>query len=394
MFKKKTLRDEDLGGKRVLMRVDFNVPLKDGEITDETRIVATLPSIRYVLEQGGRLVLMSHLGRPKGRRVPELSLAPVARALGRHLGFEVPLVPEPRSDAALETVNGLEPGRAVLLENVRFDPGETTNDPEWVAALTRLGDVFVNDAFGSCHRAHASVVGPAATLPALAGFLVQKELEVFGWLMENPDRPYLAILGGAKVKDKIPVMRNLMHRVDAFLVGGGMAYTFLQAKGVPVGSSMVDEGSLDTAREILEDTAERGVALHLPVDHVVADRFAADAEVKTEVDQIPGGWMGLDIGPGTRALFKDRIMEAGTVVWNGPMGVFEWPAFAAGTKEVAEACAATGARTIIGGGDSAAAVAAFGLADRMDHISTGGGAALELLAGAELPGIAALSDLE
>ena len=394
MFKKKTLEHVDVSQKRVLMRADFNVPLDGNVITDDTRIRASLPTIERILERGGRLVLLSHLGRPKGTRDPKASLAPVAKRLSELLGFEAPLIADPATAEAAETVDALEPGRAVLIENVRYHPGETKNDPDWAKTLTALGDVFVNDAFGTCHRAHASVVGPCGHIPACAGLLVQKELEAFGRMLSAPRRPFLAILGGAKVSDKIQVIDSLLKRVDALLIGGGMAYTFLKEQGHAIGSSKLEADCIDVAKKIREEAARKKVALHLPEDHVVAESFSEDSPARNVGLEIPDGWMGLDIGPRTIARYQELIAEAGCVLWNGPMGVFEWEAFAAGTKAVAESCADSDGETIIGGGDSAAAVNQFGLAKKMTHVSTGGGAALELLSGKELPGIAALDDLE
>ncbi len=389
---KASVRDVAVRGKRVLLRADFNVPLKNGVITDETRIRESLPTIRHVLGQGGRLILMSHLGRPDGSRLPEASLKPVAEALSKHLGFHVPLVDDITGPAAAAAAAGLADGRACLLENVRFWPGETKNDPEFAGALGRLGDVFVNDAFGSSHRAHASVAGIAKFLPAYAGFLVDKEIEAFGRILLNPARPFLAIVGGSKVSDKILLIENLIAKVDAILVGGGMAYTFLKAQGFAVGSSKLEADRVETAKNLLELAKAKGVDLLLPTDHVIADAFKEDANRKTVVGDIPSGWMGLDIGPATIAAFKARIAASKTVLWNGPLGVFEMPAFAEGTRSIAVALADSGAMTVIGGGDSAAAAAQFGVAARMTHVSTGGGASLELLEGKVLPGIAVLRD--
>jgi 3-phosphoglycerate kinase len=368
------------------------VPLKNGVITDETRIRESLPTIRYVLEQGGRLVMMSHLGRPDGERMPEASLKPVAAALSKHLGFEVPLVDDVMSPAAVETVAKLADGRACLLENVRFWPGETKNTPEFAAALARLGDVFVNDAFGSSHRAHASVAGVAKHLPAYAGFLVEKEVAAFGRILSAPARPFVAIVGGSKVSDKILLIENLLKKVDAVLIGGGMAYTFLAAQGVKIGNSKVEADRVETAKKLLTLAKEKGVALHLPTDHVCADAFKEDANRQVCVGYVPDGWMGLDIGPATIAAFTQVVAGAKTVLWNGPLGVFEMKPFAAGTRAIAEACAASSAMTVIGGGDSAAAAHQLGVADKMTHVSTGGGASLEMLEGKELPGIAVLKD--
>jgi len=391
-MQKKSLRDVAVNGRQALVRCDFNVPLKEGVITDETRIVKSLPTVRHLLAGGASVVLMSHLGRPQGSPEPEFSLRPVAEALSRELGFEVPLVDDPLSDNARGIADALVPGRAVLLENVRFLAGETKNDPGVGAALGALGDLFVNDAFGSCHRAHASVVGVADHMEAVAGFLVEKELEVFGRILSDPDRPFVAVLGGAKVSDKILVVENLLPRIDTLIIGGGMAYTFLKARGESIGRSKLEADRVDYARELLAKARDAGVEVLLPEDHVVADDFAVDALTETRPD-VPEGWMALDIGPATAAVFSQRIVSAGTVLWNGPMGVFELAPFAAGTRAVCEACAVASGTTVIGGGDSVAAVNTFGLADRMTHISTGGGASLELLEGKALPGVAALTDV-
>ncbi|MEZ6194495.1 MAG: phosphoglycerate kinase [Planctomycetota bacterium] len=391
---KLSVEDLDLSGKRVLMRADFNVPLDaKGAITDEKRIVESLPTIRYILQKGGRLVLMSHLGRPKGDGPdPAFSLKPVAESLAKHLGFEVPPIADPLSEEADRVVGELEAGRAVLLENVRFLPGETKGDPELSKRLARLGDVFVNDAFGSSHRAHCSVTGVAEHLTAAAGFLLKREIDVFDQLLVDPKRPFVAILGGAKVSDKIKVLENLLDVADTILIGGGMAYTFLAVRGRSIGSSLMDEEGRSVAETVLQKAREKGVTFLLPNDHIVADRFAADAKPQVCGVDIPDGLMGLDIGPETCTRYADAVRNAATVVWNGPMGVFEWPNFAEGTKTVAAALADSKAISVIGGGDSAAAVAKFGLAARMTHISTGGGASLELLEGKILPGLAALAD--
>lgn len=393
MLNKLTVSDLDMAGKRVLVRVDFNVPLQDGEVADDSRIRAALPTIEYLRRQGARVILVSHLGRPKGQVVEGLRMAPVARRLGELLGTEVKTVPAcvgPEVEAAAARLND---GDVLLLENVRFYPGEEKNDPEFAKQLAAVADAYVNDAFGTAHRAHASTVGVAKLLPAAAGFLIQKELEFLGRALENPERPFLAILGGAKVSDKIGVIRNLLPKVDAIAIGGGMAYTFLKAQGLEVGKSIVDEERIELAKELLDEAKERGVAILLPVDVVVADKFGEDAARQVvDVSEIPADWQGLDIGPKTRKLFAKEIARAKTVVWNGPMGVFEWAPFAEGTEEVARAMADSGAVTIVGGGDSAAAVAQYGLTDKMSHVSTGGGASLEFLEGKELPGIAALQD--
>ncbi|MFO7264928.1 MAG: phosphoglycerate kinase [Limnochordales bacterium] len=393
MWNKMTVSDLDMAGKRVLVRVDFNVPLQDGEVADDTRIRAALPTIEYLRRQGARVILVSHLGRPKGKVVEELRMAPVARRLSQLLGTEVKTVPAcvgPEVEAAAAQ---LKDGEVLLLENIRFYPGEEKNDPEFAKQLAAIADAYVNDAFGTAHRAHASTVGVAQLLPAAAGFLMQKELEYLGRALENPERPFLAILGGAKVSDKIGVIRNLLPKVDAIAIGGGMAYTFLKAQGYEVGKSIVDEERLELAKELMAEAKQRGVTFLLPVDVVVADKFAPDAARKVvDVSEIPADWQGLDIGPKTRKLFAKEISRAKTIVWNGPMGVFEWEPFAEGTAEIARAMAESDAVTIVGGGDSAAAVEKFGLADKMSHVSTGGGASLEFLEGKELPGVAVLKD--
>lgn len=393
MWNKMTVSDLDMAGKRVLVRVDFNVPLQDGEVADDTRIRAALPTIEYLRRQGARVILVSHLGRPKGKVVEELRMAPVARRLSQLLGTEVKMVPAcvgPEVEAAAAQ---LKDGEVLLLENIRFYPGEEKNDPEFAKQLAAIADAYVNDAFGTAHRAHASTVGVAQLLPAAAGFLMQKELEYLGRALENPERPFLAILGGAKVSDKIGVIRNLLPKVDAIAIGGGMAYTFLKAQGYEVGKSIVDEERLELAKELMAEAKQRGVTFLLPVDVVVADKFAPDAARKVvDVSEIPADWQGLDIGPKTRKLFAKEISRAKTIVWNGPMGVFEWEPFAEGTAEIARAMAESDAVTIVGGGDSAAAVEKFGLADKMSHVSTGGGASLEFLEGKELPGVAVLKD--
>jgi len=391
---KKMIQDVDVKGKRVLMRVDFNVPMNDkGEITDDTRIKAALPSIQYLLEHGAKLILMSHLGRPDGKVVESMRMNPVAKRLSELLNKPVAKVDDcvgPEVEAAAAK---LQEGEVLLLENVRFHAEEEANDQEFAKKLASLGDIYVNDAFGTAHRAHASTEGVARYLPAVAGFLMEKELRFLGSAVNNPKRPFVAILGGAKVKDKIKVIESLLNKVDTLIIGGGMAYTFLKAKGLEVGNSLLDAERLDFCRKVMEQAEAKGVKLLLPVDVVVAKNYAADAEHKVvPVDQIPADWEGLDIGPKTVALFAEAVKSAATVVWNGPMGVFEWEAFANGTKQVAQALADSGAITIIGGGDSASAVEQFGLADKMTHVSTGGGASLEFLEGKELPGVAALND--
>ncbi|MBY6275204.1 phosphoglycerate kinase [Symbiobacterium thermophilum] len=385
-----TVRDIDVKGKRVFVRVDFNVPLEDGRITDDTRIRAAVPTIRYLVEQGAVAVLASHLGRPKGQRNEKYSLAPCARRLSELLGREVVFAPDCIGEEVERLVAEQPPGSVVLLENVRFYAEEEKNDPEFAAKLARLGEIFVNDAFGTAHRAHASTRGVADHMPVrVAGFLMQKEVDIMGKALSDPDRPFVAIIGGAKVSDKIMVIENLLTKVDRLIIGGGMANTFLRARGFATGKSLVEEDRVDTARELL---AKGGDKILLPTDLVVASEFKADAEQKVvPVDAIPEGWMALDIGPETARAFADVIRGAHTVVWNGPMGVFEMEPFARGTFAVAQAMADCEGVTIVGGGDSVAAVEAAGLADRMTHVSTGGGASLEFLEGKELPGVACLA---
>ena len=389
---KKTIRDIDVKGKRALVRVDFNVPLKDGVVTDDRRIRAALPTIQYLLDHGAAVVLMSHLGRPKGEPMAEFRMDPVAGRLSDLLGRPVKKLDDCVGVEVENTVRAMQPGDVILLENTRFKAGETKNDPLLAEGLARLGDVFVNDAFGAAHRAHSSTEGVAHHLPAVAGFLMEKELNYLGRTLADPERPFLAILGGAKISDKIGVIRNLLLKVDSMLIGGGMANTFLKAQGLNVGDSLVEDEVLDTARELLDMAGDK---LILPVDAVIADRFDADAQSRVvPVDQVPEGWRILDIGPASVAHFSNRLAAAKTVVWNGPMGVFEFPRFAQGTFAIARALAGLKgkATTIIGGGDSAAAVEQSGLADQMSHISTGGGASLEFLEGKELPGVTALMD--
>jgi phosphoglycerate kinase len=392
---KLSIADLDLAGKRVLVRVDFNVPLNDRlEVTDDTRIRAALPTIRYARDTGAKVLLVSHLGRPKGKVVPALSLAPAATRLSSLLGHPVGMAPDCIGAATEAAAATLAAGQVLMLENCRFHAGDEKNDDAMSRALANLCDVFVNDAFGAAHRAHASTVGVTKFVPvSAAGFLMAKELEYLGRAMTNPDRPFVAILGGAKVSDKIGVLKNLVAKVDTLLVGGGMAYTFLKAQGMEIGTSLLEADKLDVAREVLEAARRKGVPFLLPVDHVIAQKVAADAETRTaDSTAIPAGWMGLDIGPKARQAFAAAIRSAKTVVWNGPMGVFEMAPFREGTFAVARAVAESGATSIVGGGDSVAAVAQAGVADRMTHISTGGGASLEFLEGIELPGVAALTD--
>ncbi len=390
---KKTIVDIEPRGKRVLMRVDFNVPIQDGAITDDKRIRAALPSIENLLERGGRVVLMSHLGRPKGKVMEELRLNLVAERLAELLGKPVKKLDDCIGPEVEAAVNSLQDGEVALLENVRFYAEEEKNDPEFAAQLAKLGDIYVNDAFGTAHRAHASTEGVARYLPAVSGFLLEKELKFLGDAVEDPKRPFVAILGGAKVKDKISVIEALLTKVDTLIIGGGMAYTFFKAQGYEIGKSLLDEERLDFCLSVLEKAKEQGVELYLPVDIRVAKEFSPDAENKVvSVKEIPADWEGLDIGPETAKLFAGIVKEAGTVVWNGPMGVFEFEAFAQGTRAIAQALADSDAVSIIGGGDSAAAVEQMGLADKMTHVSTGGGASLEFLEGKVLPGVAALND--
>jgi phosphoglycerate kinase len=392
---KLSITDIELARKRVLVRVDFNVPLNERqEVTDDTRIRAALPTIRYALDKGAKVLLVSHLGRPKGKVVPALSLAPAAARLSELLGLPVAMAPDCIGEVAEAAASKLAPGQALMLENCRFHAGDEKNDEAMSRALAKLCDVFVNDAFGAAHRAHASTVGVTKFVPvAAAGFLMAKELGYLGRAMTNPDRPFVAILGGAKVSDKIGVLKNLVTKVDALLVGGGMAYTFLKAQGMEVGTSLLEADKLEIARGILDAARAKGVAFLLPMDHVVAQKVAVDAETRVaDSTAIPTGWMGLDIGPKAREAFATAIRGAKTIVWNGPMGVFELAPFREGTFAVARAIAGSGATSIVGGGDSVAAVTQAGLASRMTHISTGGGASLEFLEGIELPGVAALTD--
>ena len=393
-FNKKTIEDIDVSGKKVLVRCDFNVPLDENKnITDETRINAALPTIKYLLEHKAAVILCSHLGRPKGEFNMKYSLAPVAKRLSEKLGFEVKLAKDVIGPDAKKLAAEVKPGEAVLLENVRFHAEEEKNDPAFAKELASMADIYVSDAFGTVHRAHASTAGVAEYLPAVAGFLIGKELNFLGKAVTNPERPFVAILGGAKVKDKIGVITNLIEKVDTLLIGGGMAYTFMKATGGEIGNSLCDEERLGLALELLDKAKAKGVKLLLPVDNVCGKEFNNDTEqMVCESGKIPEGWEGLDIGPKTVELFSKEIKAAKTVVWNGPMGVFEMPNFAKGTLAIATAMAESDATTIIGGGDSAAAVTQMGLASKMSHISTGGGASLEFLEGKTLPGVAALND--
>lgn len=392
MFNRLGVKDVDVRGKRVLVRVDFNVPLSGGAVVDDTRIRAALPTIRYLVDHGARVILASHLGRPNGEPNPEYSLRPVRRALERLMGRNVVFVPEAVGPLAAEASARMVDGEIVMLENVRFYPGEKANDPEFARELASLADIFVNDAFGAAHRAHASTAGVAAFLPAYAGMLLARELEMVSDLLTDPDRPFVAILGGSKVSEKIGVIDRFIELTDAILIGGGMVFTFLAAKGLPIGNSIVELDWVDRAREMLEKAQASDCDLILPVDFVVADAFAEDAQTKVVGrEEIPEGMMGLDIGPATSELFKAEIERARTVFWNGPMGVFEMAPFAKGTREVAEALSRNSrAISVVGGGDSAAALKMFGLEDRVSFISTGGGASIKLIEGSPLPGVEAL----
>jgi phosphoglycerate kinase len=390
MFNKKTIRDIDVKGKRVLVRVDFNVPLKDGEVVDGTRVKEALPTIEYLLNHGAAVILCSHLGRPKGQPKPEFSLRPVAVYLGCLINAPVSFVEDCIGSSVTTKIGHLQFGEILVLENTRFHLGEEKNDPEMAKELASIADVFVNDAFGTAHRAHASNVGVTAYLPAVAGFLLEKEIKYLGQAIAAPIRPFVAILGGAKVSDKIGVIQNLLTKADSILIGGGMANTFFKAQGYPVGDSLVEDDSLEIARQLIKQSKDH---LRLPVDVVIADAFSADAQSKTmNMGPVPDGWRIMDVGPGTIAGYSKVLADAGTIVWNGPMGVFEFPKFAKGTFDLAQAVANSKADSIVGGGDSVAAVVQAGLADRITHISTGGGASLEMLEGKVLPGLAALAD--
>ena len=392
---KKTVEDIDVKGKRVLARCDFNVPLKDGEITNDKRIVAALPTIKYLKDHGAKVILCSHLGRPKGEYKPEFSLAPVAAKLSEYLGQEVKLAEDPEVVGANAKAMAaeLKDGDVMLLENVRYRKEETKNEEVFSKELASLADISVNDAFGTAHRAHCSTTGVAAYLPAVCGFLIQKEIKFMGGALADPKRPLVAILGGAKVSDKIGVISNLLDKCDTIIIGGGMAYTFMRYLGHSIGTSLLEEDWIEKAGQMMADAKEKGVKFLIPVDNKVGKEYDENTESKiVNSDEIPDGWMGLDIGPESQKLFTDAIKGAGTVIWNGPMGVSEWKNFEDGTVAVAKAVADSGAISIIGGGDSVAAVTKLGFADKMSHISTGGGASLEFLEGKELPGIAALQD--
>jgi phosphoglycerate kinase len=387
---KKTVKDIDLKGKRVLLRVDFNVPMQDGKVTDDKRIKASLPTINYILEQGASLILMSHLGRPKGGPDPEFSLRPAADVLSSHLGVPVKMASDTVGPEVEKMAKELKPGEVLMLENTRFHKGEEKNDLELAKQMAALADVYVNDAFGSAHRAHASTEGVAQFLPAVSGFLMEQELEYLGRAVQNPEHPFVAILGGAKISDKIDVVETLLSKADKLIIGGGMANTFLAAQGINMQDSLVEEAAVDTAKSILEKAGDK---LILPVDAVIADKFAPDANTQgIDVEGIPPGWRMLDVGPKTLELYKKALEGARLIVWNGPVGVFEMPKFAEGTFALAKMLADSGATTVIGGGDSASAVKKAGVAKQMTHVSTGGGASLEFLEGKELPGVAALLD--
>ena len=394
-YNKKSVLDADVRGKKVLLRCDFNVPQnkETGAITSDKRIVAALPTIKYLLENGAAVIACSHLGKPKGEWKQKLTLAPVAERLSELLGQKVIFANDIIGDDAKAKAAALKPGEIMLLENLRFDIREEKNGADFAKALADMAEVYVSDAFGTVHRAHASTAGVAAYLPAYAGLLVEKELSVMGKALDDPKRPFVAVLGGAKVSDKIGVINNLLEKADTVIIGGGMAYTFIKAMGYEIGNSLLEADKLDYALEMIEKAKRNGVSLLLPVDTAVGNEFKADCDSEiVDIKARPAGWMGMDIGPKTIELFSDAIKNAGTVVWNGPMGVFEFDAFAKGTKAMAQALADSGAITIVGGGDSAAAVEKLGFADKMTHISTGGGASLEFLEGLELPGVACLLD--
>lgn len=394
MFLKKTMDDVNVKGKRVFVRVDFNVPMADGEITDDTRIRAAIPTIEALSSAGAKVILASHLGRPKGEVKEDMRLTAVGERLSELMGKPVNKLDESIGEAVEAAVAEMKDGDIILLENVRFHKGEEKNDEELAKAFASLADIYVNDAFGAAHRAHASTEGIAKYVDtAVAGYLMQKELDVLGKALSEPERPFTAIIGGAKVKDKIGVIENLLDKVDHLIIGGGLSFTFTKAQGYDIGKSLLEEDKIDLAKSFIEKAKEKGVELHMPVDAVVANEFSKDAETQTvAIDAIPADWMGLDIGPKTAAGYVEIIKNSKLIIWNGPMGVFEMDKFANGTKTVAEAMAETDGYTVIGGGDSAAAVEKFGVADKMDHISTGGGASLELMEGKELPGIVALND--
>ncbi|WP_071460732.1 phosphoglycerate kinase [Bacillus massilinigeriensis] len=391
---KKSIKDVDVQGKRVFCRVDFNVPMKDGQVTDETRIRAALPTIEYLAGKGAKVILASHLGRPKGQVVEEMRLTAVSKRLSELLGKDVKKTNEAYGEAVKAEIAQMNDGDILLLENVRFYPGEEKNDPELAKEFAALADLYVNDAFGAAHRAHASTEGIAKHIPAVSGFLMEKELEVLGKALSNPERPFTAIIGGAKVKDKIGVIENLLEKVDNLIIGGGLAYTFVKAQGHEIGKSLLEEDKISLAKSFIEKATEKGVNFYMPVDAIVADEFSEAANTKVvSIKEIPADWQALDIGPKTSEIYRDVIMNSKLVIWNGPMGVFEMDKFAEGTKAVANALAdSTDTYSVIGGGDSAAAVEKFHLAEKMSHISTGGGASLEFMEGKDLPGVVALND--
>lgn len=393
MNEKKSVKDIDVKGKRVFVRVDFNVPMEDGKVTDDTRIRAALPTIQYLVDEGAKVILSSHLGRPKGEVKEELRLTAAGERLAELLGKPVKKLDESVGENVKAVVAAMEDGDIVLLENVRFHAGEEKNDPALAKQFAELADVYVNDAFGAAHRAHATTAGIAEFLPAVSGFLMQKELDVLGKALADPERPFTAIIGGAKVKDKIDVINHLLEKVDNLIIGGGLSYTFTKAQGHEVGISLLEEDKIDLAKSFIKKAEDKGVNFYMPVDAVVADEFSKDANTKVvDIDKIPADYMGLDIGPKTAEIYADVIKNSKLIIWNGPMGVFEMDAFANGTKAVANAMAETEGYTVIGGGDSAAAVEKFGVAEKMSHVSTGGGASLEFMEGKELPGVVALND--
>ncbi len=393
MNEKKSVKDIDVKGKRVFVRVDFNVPMEDGKVTDGTRIRAALPTIQYLVDEGAKVILSSHLGRPKGEVKEELRLTAAGERLAELLGKPVKKLDESVGENVKAVVAAMEDGDIVLLENVRFHAGEEKNDPALAKQFAELADVYVNDAFGAAHRAHATTAGIAEFLPAVSGFLMQKELDVLGKALADPERPFTAIIGGAKVKDKIDVINHLLEKVDNLIIGGGLSYTFTKAQGHEVGTSLLEEDKIDLAKSFIKKAEDKGVNFYMPVDAVVADEFSKDANTKVvDIDKIPADYMGLDIGPKTAEIYADVIKNSKLIIWNGPMGVFEMDAFANGTKAVANAMAETEGYTVIGGGDSAAAVEKFGVAEKMSHVSTGGGASLEFMEGKELPGVVALND--
>jgi len=391
---KKTVRDIDVAGKKVLVRVDFNVPLNERqEIQDNSRIKAALPTINYLLENKAKVILVSHLGRPKGKIVPEMRMDPVAKELARLLGKKVIKLDEAINGDVDKAVSKLNDDELILLENIRFYPEETEDDPEFSKKLAACADLFVNDAFGTAHRAHASTVGVTEYLPAVAGFLLEKEVDALNSLIKNPTKPFIAVLGGNKIGDKLGVINSFLELCDGLMIGGGMCFTFLKAQGLNIGDSLLDGEQFDAAKNILAQTEQEGIPLYLPEDFVIADSFAENAATKTvAAEEIPDGWMGLDIGPRTIELYKEVLEEAKTIFWNGPMGVFEWPAFADGTKGIAEALAESSALTIVGGGDSDSALKKFGVEDKIDHVSTGGGASMKVLEGKPLPAVDTLLD--